>query len=410
MKPRPTIVFGGAYGIESQGDDAALLALVTELRGSMGGFDGIVISRHPEGDHYAPYGARSIAGLEYSDRESSLGKWFRGFNVEDDRGGLQRLREAIRQSDLLVLGAGNWLNDGTIDLFRGPVPHFAVLVLMARMVGTPVMGFGLSVGPLVTRYGRDLCRLSVGLVDAMTVRDAQSRTLLEELGSGGAVEQLPDPVLGLEPQPEQRASSFAAWRQAHTGDRPVFPISVRSVGDEQARERYLVCMAELSDRLVERYGGTVLFVPQCGYSRGEPREDDREVARRVVRRMKRPDGARMVEGSLDVRDAMSLYSGGAVAVCTRLHGNVFAAIQSVPSVAVSYHAKVAAFHHWLGQEDLVVPLEDICPDQIMERVDLAMSELQGRREAIDRRVEQGRHQVRRYGTIARRLMKTDGPR
>ena len=47
----PKVAFAGAYGIRSQGDDAALQVMVDGLRERLGGFEGVVISRHAQEDH-----------------------------------------------------------------------------------------------------------------------------------------------------------------------------------------------------------------------------------------------------------------------------------------------------------------------------------------------------------------------
>jgi colanic acid/amylovoran biosynthesis protein len=117
------VSFAGAYGIRSQGDDAALLALVEGLRRRIEHFDGVAIARHAQENPYATYGLRSVQNIEYEHKSESIGKWFHGFNYGDDRDHLKLLQEEIGSSNLLVLGAGNWMVDVTIELLRGPIPY-----------------------------------------------------------------------------------------------------------------------------------------------------------------------------------------------------------------------------------------------------------------------------------------------
>ena len=301
------ICFAGAYGIRSQGDDAALVVLLEKLREHFPNISGTVVCRHFTEDSYAPYGVKSLPNFEYETKADSIGKWFRGFNFNDDRSDLYRLRKEIAESDLLVLGAGNAFVDYAIDLLRGPIPYFALLTLMAQMVGTPVMWFGISVGPLRTEYGRDLTRLAVRLADIVTVRDRRSLAELRNLGFNGEATLLPDPVLGLEPvgtaEPsEQLTSAFADLRGG-----TVVAVSVRSVpdSDELTFSRYLDVMAEVCDRLAAERDAKLLFVPQCTYSHGNPLEDDRKVALELVRRMKFPHHARIVQDHLSIHPIIS---------------------------------------------------------------------------------------------------------
>ena len=65
----------------------------------------------------------------------------------------------------MIVGAGNFLVDYSIDILKGPVPIFLILSLMAKMAGTQIFWFGISVGPLNTRLGKKMSFLSGILVD-----------------------------------------------------------------------------------------------------------------------------------------------------------------------------------------------------------------------------------------------------
>lgn len=396
------VTFAGAYGIHSQGDDAALITIVEGLRQRIGAFDGVVIARHCREDAYAPWGLRSVQNLEYEHKSESIGKWFHGFNYGDDRSHLQQLQDEIATSDLLILGAGNFLVDKTIDLLRGPIPYFFVLTLMAKMVKTPVMWFGISVGPFRTDYGRNLSRLAADLADVITVRDTQSSIELQQMGYDGPVLQLPDPVLGLRPPPPELANSIVSWRKAHQGPGPVIAVSLRDSVLE-ARQ-YTESMVNICDTLVSNYGAKLLFIPHCTYQYGNANEDDRNVATCIVERMRHPENAVVVNEDLTAEQCLSLYSGAKLAICVRLHGNVYSAIQAVPSVAVSYNPKVAGFMDWLGRDDMVVPLPEFSAQIVMDKVETAMANRSRISSEILSRVATGRDEVEQYADIACELI------
>ena len=396
------VSFAGAYGIHSQGDDAALIAMVEGLRQRIGTFDGVVIARHCQEDAYAPWGLRSAQNFEYEHKSESIGKWFHGFNYGDDRSHLQQLQDEIATSDLLILGAGNFLVDKTIDLLRGPIPYFFVLTLMAKAAKTPVMWFGISVGPFRTNYGRNLSRLAAGLADVITVRDTQSSIELQQMGYDGPVLQLPDPVLGLRPPPPDIANSIASWRKAHQGHRPVIAVSLRDSILET--RRYTESMVNVCDTLVSNYGANLLFIPHCTYQYGNANEDDRNVATQIVEQMQHPENAVVVNEDLTVEQCLSLYSGAELAICVRLHGNVYSAIQAVPSVAVGYNPKVAGFMNWLGRDDMLVPLSEFSAQMVMEKAELAMANRSRISSDILARVATGRNEVEEYADTAYKLI------
>ena len=395
----PRIVFAGAYGIRSQGDDAAMLVLWNALRNRYPDLQGGVVCRHASEKLYEPYGLESLPNFEYDRKEDSLGKWFRGFNYADDRSDLKRLYGYIEQSDLLVLGAGNALVDYTIGLLRGPIPYFVLLSLMAKMARVPVMWFGISVGPIRTEYGRSLTRLAASLADLVTVRDEQSLTLFRELNCEGSPLRLPDPVLGL------RSKSPGVSLQVPGGSSRV-AVSVRALPDSSglSHQSYVLGMAKVCDRLVEQWGLDIIFVPQCTYTHGAVLEDDRAVAMDVVKNMTHPQRATVVDRHLSVEETCDLYNGALAAICTRLHGCVSATLAGVPTLAVSYNPKVMEFMRWLGKEEFVVSLEVFSETRLFEK----FQQLWSRRESFVRetelRVAAGQVEVAQYAELADRLL------
>lgn len=396
------IAFAGAYGISSQGDDAALIAIVESLRRRINTFDAVVITRHAQENPYALYGLRSVQNIEYDRKTESVGKWFRGFNYGDDRSHLKLLQKEIGSSDLLVLGAGNWLVDFTIDLLRGPIPYLMILTLMAKMTGTPVMWFGMSVGPIRTGYGRNLAKLAADLADAITVRDQKSCVELRRLGYNGSIVQLPDAVLGLNPPPMKVTRAIASWRDAHNSSAPVITISVREMPSDSVLEtqQYVERFAAICDELASRYSARLLFIPQCVYQHGNANEDDRYISRLIVDRMKHAGNAIIAGEKLTVEQCLSMYSRADLALCTRLHANVYAAIQGVPPIAISYLPKVSSFMHWLGCDDMVVPMQELSSQIVLDKVGMALAKRNALSESVLARVAVGRAEVERYADIA----------
>ncbi|MFV0420830.1 polysaccharide pyruvyl transferase family protein [Oleidesulfovibrio sp.] len=401
------VMFAGAYGIQSQGDDAPLLVMARMLRERTGPIDGIVVSRPPGGAEYGAYGLRSLPNFEYASKADSIGKWFRGFNPDDDKEDLITLEQELSSCDLLVLGAGNALVDLSIDILRGPVPYFMVLTLMAKASGVPVLWYGLSVGPLQTPMGRKYARLCLDMASAVTVRDIPSTRVARKIGYTGVCEVLPDPVLGL-PAPASKPASPRAlkwWSKAHAQGKGVAAVSVRGLpAGCMPHEDWVHSMAAVLDTLHEKHGLCPLFIPQCTYSHGGPLEDDRTVADQIVAAMRHGRQAVSVADQLDVEETLSLYAGAQLGLCTRLHGVVFASMNGVPVVAFGYNPKVAGFMDWLGQKNNVVPVHTADTELWLHLTQQAIAKTESERKSVLEHIEQGRQQVERYGDIASTLL------
>lgn len=401
------IIFAGAYGIQSQGDDAPLVVLARMLRERVGDFDGVVVSRPPGGAEYGALGLRSVPNFEYATKAESLGKWFRGFNPQDDRTDLRALENEISGGDLLVLGAGNALVDQSIGLLHGPVPYFLALTLMARMSGVPILWYGLSIGPLNTALGKKYGRLCLDLAAAVTVRDARSLAVAKEIGHQGPCVQLPDPVLGLPAPGPAPVSALALepWRKAHGQAGGVVAVSVRALPPGcMAHAAWVAGMAALLDELHDRHGLRPLFIPQCTYPHGGPLEDDRAMAMQVANAMRHRACAVLVERQLGVEECLSLYAGAQIALCTRLHGVVFAAMNGTPVVAFGYHPKLAGFMDWLGQPERLVSVQGPGAQNWLATAEAALQTSASQRHAMLARIEEGRRQVEGYGDLAAMLL------
>lgn len=263
------------------------------------------------------------------------------------------------------------------------------------------MWYGMAVGPLETRYGRDLTRLAAQLTDVITVRDPGSVTLLQELAPGKETTCLPDPVLGLQ-APDH--TTVAGWQEAHSRGGTVIPVSVRGVGGADTNDPYLRVMAETCDRLVAGGDATVLFIPQCTYQHGRADQDDRAFARQVIARMKTPERAVAIEDELGVEVCLACYRDAPVALCTRLHGNVFAAMAGAVPVAVDYNPKVRAFMDFAGLGELSAGLEGLDPSDLVGKIELARSRHGDWRRGIEQAIANAQDEIERYGDLAAGLM------
>lgn len=364
------IIIDGAYGLRSYGDDAPLVVLVEMLRLRLGEIDAVVVNRHVHEYDYSEYGMRSICGIEYETKEESLGKWFYGFNPTDEKDDLCNLYKEIESSDLLVLGAGNFLVDYTIDILKGPVPRFLVLSLMAKMSGTPIFWFGISVGPLTTKMGRDMSRLAASLATVITVRDGKSVDELLCLGVEKDIFVLPDAVFGLELPPINHGMQFTAYREAHTCEEGVIAISVRSMPPSlgMSSKDYIELMAKICDHLVDSSNYNVLFIPQCAYEFGNYDEDDRNIAVEIIKCSKNKNKLFSVEDKINAVDCLSLYEKAIGAICTRLHGNVFSIRHGVPTVGLNYNPKVLEFYKWLGCEEYVLGFDRLDENTVISKL------------------------------------------
>jgi len=375
------IVLLGAYGIESAGDDAPLCVLVDGLRRAHPAvdFEFTVVARHPDPLIESLTGARFLQNLEHQSREEARGRWFQGLNPGDDTGHLEAVSAAIARADLVVAGAGNFLVDLTIEVLRGPVPLFATYAFLADLHRTPFLLFGISAGPLTTRYGRSLSSWIARRSSAVTCRDESSARVLRELAPEVEPELLPDPVLGLEPaSDEEVALLFAEEGIDAETEQPRLALALRDLSFLSFDQSVLVDAVRELSREYE-----LLFVPQCTYAEG----DDRVVARELARRLGRAT-THFVERRHAPSVLMRVYETADATLAMRLHGAVFSAMAGVAPVSIAYLPKVSAFLAGIGLDELALPVDSLTADDLIAGV--ARSRAVDRAELARRCREAGR--------------------
>ena len=248
------------------------------------------------------------------------------------RRSLNRVLQALKDVDALVLGGGSLLQDATS--FRSLL-YYVVLITAAKLQGKLVLLWGQGLGPLKRRRSRLLVRSVLPFADAISWRDQASASLANAWGVKGLV--APDPVWDL---PLQQ------WRGSHgplvVCFRPTHHL------DAQAWAPYMEALSSLAvagDREVlwlafhgEQDRGLLGHLRSEGLLSADLERRSREVV------------------PAHPREAMAVFASAGLVLAMRLHGLILAALSGSPTVALSYDPKVAAAAEAIG-----------CPCQRLDR-------------------------------------------
>lgn len=308
----PKVVISGYYGFHNSGDEAILYAMIRALRDVIPDLDAVVLSKDPA------YTAREF-GVRSITRDNP-----------------SQVFRALCECDLLISGAGGLLQD-----IKGPrsIIYYLGVVLMAKLLGKPVFFYAQGFGPVSSAIGKALVRQVANRVDAITVRDPDSRDELSALGVNRTrLEVTADPVLGLDPSLVDRKKGREILNRLGADNRPVAGISVRPW---KGLEGYKEIIAKAADDLLDK-GWQVLLVPMH-------RPGDVETCREVAARMR--GKALLLEEQADYMDLLSVTANLDLAVGMRLHFLIFSVIFGVPVVGIPYDPKVNRFLQSVGLPD-----------------------------------------------------------
>jgi polysaccharide pyruvyl transferase CsaB len=322
----------GSYGGLNLGDEIILQVLVSELRRVLP-VEITVFSRNPA-DTLARHKVDRAVPVRKLSRDEILPE-------------IQRL-------DLFILGGGGILFDAEAKIYLREVA-------LARELGIPVMVYAISVGPLQDPAAQKLVRDNLNSAAIVSVREKKARRLLEEIGVHREIIVTADPALLAKAEP---LPSGALKNEGLSGKPCIVGMSVREPGvaaPDIDHTIYHALLANAADFMVDRFNADIVFVPM------ERQVLDMQHAHAVIAQMLRAPRATVLKGEYTSGQMLSLMGHFTFAVGMRLHFLIFAALQSVPFVALPYSSKVGGFLEDLNLE--TPPLKLVNAGRLIAHID-----------------------------------------
>lgn len=355
------VLLVGYYGFGNLGDELLLAAVAAGIRELFPGAELRALSGDPEESRRR----HGIEAVRWNDPAAVVA--------------------AVRWADLVVLGGGGLFHDywgvepeKILSAGHSGVAYYAGVAGLARLLGRPVVAWGVGLGPLTTLDGRRLTADLFAEVTAATVRDEGSRALLDELGAGEA-EVVPDPTFSLSLPPRARRPGGAP---------PRIGVALRpwDVGaDPHAVEG---AVADTLAHLSETRGAEVVLLPFQAHPGAL--EGDLVVAERLQRRL----GHGVIVAATDASPSApaDAIAGLDALIGMRLHALILAIRHGVPVIGLAYDPKVERLLTDAGQRGRCFVLPGLAGD----RLAVALGEV------LDGREEIG-EELRRFAAVQERL-------
>ncbi|MFC7685796.1 polysaccharide pyruvyl transferase CsaB [Ureibacillus sp. GCM10028918] len=297
------VVLSGYYGFDNVGDEAILFSIISALRKLQSDIVITVLSNNPESTEKT-YGVQAV-----------------------NRWKMKEVNTAIKNADGLISGGGSLLQDQT---GMKSIPYYSGIMQIAKMNKKPVFVYAQGMGPINKGISKLIVRNTLNKVDHITVRDEDSKKLLESIGVKKSIGLVPDPVTGL------YGSSFRSeWLE---GAELTNYISV-SVRDWPTTVDYKQKIVAGLDQLA-RHGETIVFVPMHG-------EHDEKTSKEFGELMK--EKSMVAPSDLSIEEKIAIIGQSKLLIGMRLHSLIFSSIFYTPFIAISYDPKIDAFAKIAGQ-------------------------------------------------------------
>lgn len=366
-------VVHGFYGMGNVGDEAILDATVGSIRAHTT-LEPLVFAWDPA-RVAARHGVRSL----------------------DPRRDVPAAYRALVQAGAFLLGGGGLIKDfggGSESLLRWM--HW---IDKARRLGVPTMTWSVGVDEVTHPESARRVREVLAEVDAVTVRDEASARRLTAMGVTRDIAVTADPVVDLARRARQARRGGGRLRVV-AAPRHLF-AEAEAVTRPAVFEALLDAFAEALDHLQAAHGAEVTFVP----FRTRDMDDDREVCRRILGRMRHRDRADILDTEdPSVDGVLRRLAGADLQIGMRLHAAVMAASLGVPSVAVAYLPKVSAFMAEVGQSTFCTEADAASGAWMIDRAETALADRDRLGDTLREQTDRLAEAYARNGTLLARLV------
>ncbi|WP_078381393.1 polysaccharide pyruvyl transferase family protein [Sutcliffiella halmapala] len=328
------VLIHGFYGAGNAGDDAILQSIIETLK---------EVDQHVE--------------VAVSIRSATIPAYFGKEKISYVRGGdIPSITKVLKQCDLLIVGGGGLFQDYNSylpeNLFtnqKGAINYYSYPIILAKMLNIKVMLYALGIGPLRNPESKKAMKWVSEIVDTITVRDTESFDLLTSLGVTKHVLSA-DPVVNLTATPTSLPRSMTENRSKN--DIKV-GLNLRnwSYATDDLHDFQHMLIKYLND-LSSHYPLSIYVFPF------NKLPSETAMAEELVKAL--TGKVQIIPYNASPQDYKFLCGQLDLMIAMRLHANIFAIYEGVPSLGISYDGKVRQFFqeldlheycHTLGNRD-----------------------------------------------------------
>ena len=302
------IVISGYYGFNNAGDEAMLTAILQALRKTFNKPDITVISGNPEATA-ASFKVKAIPRFSIS-----------------------AIFSAIFHSDLIISGGGSLLQD--VTSWKSMI-YYLSIITVGVLFRKQVFLYSQGIGPVRYRIIRIILKHVLNHVDAITVRDRESKGFLQRLGVRRKIYTTADAVLSLAPADLSLGKKILEENHIPQNKKRI-ALAIR---DWTGSGEWMGELKKYVEKLSLK-GYAVVFIPMqypedvnAVYSIGLDEKN-----------------AYILSHDYSIEEIMSLIGNMDAVVGMRLHALIFASLMHIPFLGISYDPKIDNFLQLIGEK------------------------------------------------------------
>ena len=245
-------------------------------------------------------------------------------------------------------------------------------ILIGALLRKPIILYTQSIGPFATAFQEWITKVLLNKTQRIFAREDHTLVTLKRIGvKANLVFRTIDAGFLFDSDKEIRLADFIENIEALKAQTLV-GITVRKWLDQEGQHNFEKAVALFIDKIIEEKIMYIVFIPQVTST--VHNDDDREVAKRIVRMVANKQRVINCTGVYDHYELKKLYSCLDFLVGTRFHSVIFSLTSYVPALAIDYEYKTSGIMKDLGLSEWVIPIEQVTAEKLYERFKQLLSQ------------------------------------
>jgi len=301
------VLISGYYGFYNIGDEAILKSIIEALRNEDPNIDIVVLSN-------------DVEYTKNTYKVNAINRWK-----------LNEIYKELLKCDGLISGGGSLFQDVTSSR---SILYYTGIIWLAKLAKKPIFIYAQGVGPIEKKNNRKIVGRFFNKVDYITLRDKESKVLLNSIGVRKDIDIVPDPVMGF------NIENYEFELPKYYINDDYITVSIRDW--KKNNSEFQKNIALTCDKIVES-GINVVFVPMHG-------KYDETVSKQVASLMRH--NSTVLSKDLTMEEKMMYIKGSKLMIGMRLHALIFAATVGTPMIGISYDPKIDSYLNLIEQPSI----------------------------------------------------------
>ena len=301
------VLISGYYGFYNIGDEAILKSIIEALRNEDPNIDIVVLSN-------------DVEYTKNTYKVNAINRWK-----------LNEIYKELLKCDGLISGGGSLFQDVTSSR---SILYYTGIIWLAKLAKKPIFIYAQGVGPIEKKNNRKIVGRFFNKVDYITLRDKESKLLLNDIGVRKDIDIVPDPVMGF------NIENYEFKLPEYYTNDDYITVSIRDW--KKNNSEFQKNIALTCDKIIES-GINVVFIPMHG-------EHDEKISIEVANMMKY--NAKVLSKNLTMEEKMMYIKESKLMIGMRLHALIFAATVGTPMIGISYDPKIDSYLKLIEQPSI----------------------------------------------------------